>query len=248
MGKVIFKLSLTLVLLFHNDIKAQHFEIIYDQNINNPAGTSSSECVLLIDSKRSYYYKTKTNFKQNSDVQVIENKSGYIQVFKKEFSKKEILYSQSIANQKFSIKESIPLQRWELQKETKKIGNYLCKKAKTNFRGREYIAWFTEELPIIGGPWKFDGLAGVILEVASTDGFFAIKSRTISYKQVELPNPPNEIKEEDAITWESYCNKYKESIKKWEKAMAAKAEPGDEIKMTINTIEDMGIQGGKVSK
>lgn len=238
----------SIILFFSQSVKAQYYEITYDEQINNPAVVLSAESKLYIDTKESYYYKQKTNFKQNATSQVLERKNSFVQVFRKNFSKKEILYSQSIGNQNFFIKESIPLQRWELLKETKKIGNYLCKKAKTIFRGREYIAWFTEELPIIGGPWKFDGLSGIILEVASTDGFFALKLRTISYKQDKLPNPPNEIKEEDAITWESYCNKYKESIKKWEKAMAAKAEPGDEIKMTINTIEDMGIQGGKVSK
>lgn len=246
MNKLI--VSLCLVVLFANNIYAQHYEIIYDEQINNPAGTMLAEWRLMIDSKESFYQKNSFKFKQNADIQVIEQKLKYIQVFKKNFLEKKILYSQSIGNQAYFIKESIPLQSWELQKETKKIGNYLCKKAKSNFRGREYIAWFTEELPIIGGPWKFDGLPGVILEVASSDGYFAIKSRSISYRHDAMPNPPVEIKEEEAITWESYCNKYKESIKKWEKVMAARAEPGDEIKMTINMIEDIGIQGVKVSK
>ncbi len=236
------------ILFFSQNVNAQHYEITYDEQVNNPAGAWSAESKLYIDTKESYYYKQKTNFKQNGTSQVLERKNSVVPVFRKNFSRKEILYSQSIANQTFFIKESIPLQQWELLKETKKIGTYQCKKAKTNFRGREYTAWFTEELPIIGGPWKFDGLSGVILEVASSDGFFTIKSRSISYKQDALPNPPIEIKEEIAITWESYCDKYKESVKKWEKAMAAKAEPGDEIQMTISTIEDMGIQGGKVSK
>ena len=228
---------------------SQHYEITYDEVINNPnVGKSTFESHLFIDSKKSYYYKNKSTLKSNPNAQVIELKGKSPVYFKKDFSKKEIVYSQSITNNSFIIRESIPLQRWELQKETKKIGDYLCKKAKTNFRGREYTAWFTEELPIIGGPWKFDGLSGIILEVASSDGYFSITSRTISYKQTVLPSPPLEINENTAITWEAFCSKYNDSIRKWEKIMAAKAEPGDEFKMTISTIEDMGIKDGRVTK
>lgn len=54
---------------------------------------------------------------------------------------------------------------WELTNEFKIIDSYTAYKAKTTFRGRNYIAWFTPEIAIDAGPWKFHGLSGLILEV-----------------------------------------------------------------------------------
>lgn len=54
---------------------------------------------------------------------------------------------------------------WEISDEFKKIGSFSVQKATSTFRGRNYTAWFTTEIPIPIGPWKFHGLPGLILEV-----------------------------------------------------------------------------------
>lgn len=53
---------------------------------------------------------------------------------------------------------------WELKNETKTIGKYTCYKATTNFRGRNYTAWYAPDIPLPYGPWKLQGLPGLILE------------------------------------------------------------------------------------
>ncbi|HSI70624.1 MAG TPA: GLPGLI family protein [Gillisia sp.] len=57
---------------------------------------------------------------------------------------------------------------WEILPETKKIKDFEVQKATTTFAGRDYIAWFSPEIPIGEGPYKFNGLPGLILEVADT--------------------------------------------------------------------------------
>jgi hypothetical protein len=49
---------------------------------------------------------------------------------------------------------------------------YKCIKATTTFRGRNYEVWFTPFIPIRQGPWKFNGLLGLILKAADTEGYF----------------------------------------------------------------------------
>lgn len=54
---------------------------------------------------------------------------------------------------------------WKLKDEYKNISGFDCQKASIFFRGRNYDAWFTTEIPLPFGPWKFGGLPGLILEV-----------------------------------------------------------------------------------
>lgn len=74
----------------------------------------------------------------------------------------------NISNFNFMYKESNPIFQWQILSESKTIIGYKCTKAKCKFRGRTYIAWFTEEIPISEGPWKFSGLPGLILSVYDT--------------------------------------------------------------------------------
>lgn len=54
---------------------------------------------------------------------------------------------------------------WILKDDTKIISGYECQRASVFFRGRNYEAWFTTEIPLPYGPWKLGGLPGLILEV-----------------------------------------------------------------------------------
>ncbi|GAP73338.1 GLPGLI family protein [Candidatus Symbiothrix dinenymphae] len=69
----------------------------------------------------------------------------------------------------YQYSEDIPVQNWEIQQDTLTIAGYLCQKAISRFRGRDYIAWFTVDIPINNGPWKFSGLPGLILKVYDKD-------------------------------------------------------------------------------
>lgn len=69
---------------------------------------------------------------------------------------------------KYLIEEKIPVFNWSVQQDTMEIKGYACQKATCHFRGRDYEAWFCPQLPYSGGPWKFRGLPGLILEVQDT--------------------------------------------------------------------------------
>ena len=92
-------------------------------------------------------------------------------------------------NDRFFYTEELDQFEWQILSETKSIKDFKVQKAKTSFRGRDYIAWFTPEIPISEGPYKFNGLPGLILEIADTENhwnfeFFGLEklSPKISFK------------------------------------------------------------------
>lgn len=66
--------------------------------------------------------------------------------------------------------EEEPSFNWVLTGEAKQIGSLNCKRATCSFRGRDWEAWYTEEIPIPEGPWKFCGLPGLIVQIRDTEG------------------------------------------------------------------------------
>lgn len=68
----------------------------------------------------------------------------------------------------YVYEDSLTTQQWELLDSSKTVLGYACRYAKCFFRGREYYAWFTPEVAVGEGPWKFYGLPGLIMEVGDS--------------------------------------------------------------------------------
>ena len=54
---------------------------------------------------------------------------------------------------------------WKISNEKAKIGSYNTQKATTEFGGRTWNAWFTPDIPLQDGPYKFYGLPGLIVKI-----------------------------------------------------------------------------------
>lgn len=87
-----------------------------------------------------------------------------------------------IATDWFLVEELIPTQQWILTDETKEILGYECKGAKCHFRGRDYTAFYTDEIPVADGPWKFGGLPGFIMEVKDAGNHYSFTCVGINSK------------------------------------------------------------------
>lgn len=80
---------------------------------------------------------------------------------------------------------------WSLEEDTLTVCGYPCMKATCEYGGRQWTAWFTEEIPASFGPWKFSGLPGLILKVADSEGvhtFTATAFRKASDEIVRVQN------------------------------------------------------------
>jgi len=79
--------------------------------------------------------------------------------------KDSVFAREKMPNNYVITKEATPVIRWIIANEFKKIQGYKCQKATAQFRGRNYEAWYTTELAIMDGPWKFKNLPGLVLQI-----------------------------------------------------------------------------------
>lgn len=107
-----------------------------------------------------------------------------------------------IFSKPFLIQDSIKTITWQLEDETKNIGNYTCFKATYSYQhpikdfenekdsvddeDRIVTAWYTPQIPISNGPELYQGLPGLILEI--NDG-----EQTVICSKISI-NPKKAIK------------------------------------------------------
>ncbi len=110
----------------------------------------------------------------------------------------------------FAIEEPMRQQQWKIEEDTKTIKGYVCKKATCHFAGRDYVAWYTMDIPISDGPYKFNGLPGLIVNIKDSKGehFFELVglSKLTNGAKVFLTN-----REKAKITTEDYLK----ALKNW---------------------------------
>lgn len=68
--------------------------------------------------------------------------------------------------------ENLDEQEWSINSDsTQNILGYECIMAETDYHGRHWKAWFAPEIPYPFGPWKLQGLPGIILRAEADGGF-----------------------------------------------------------------------------
>jgi len=82
-----------------------------------------------------------------------------------------ITHHETIGNDLLRFNETTGL-KWQLLNEQKEINTYQCRKAILSFEGRDWIAWYTTDIPVSDGPYKFHGLPGLIIQMKDADGIF----------------------------------------------------------------------------
>lgn len=82
--------------------------------------------------------------------------------------------------------DSVPALDWVFRNEgTDTIIGYECRKATTEFAGRQYTAWFTPEIPLPFGPYKFGSLPGLILKIEDGERQFVWEA--VGFQRTKSP-------------------------------------------------------------
>ena len=85
-----------------------------------------------------------------------------------------LVYMEKInQGQWFRYTENFPVDGWKLADGDTTILSLPCNKATLDLHGRHWTVWYTTEIPISDGPWKFKGIPGLIMKASESEGIFS---------------------------------------------------------------------------
>lgn len=186
------------------------YNILYLNNLTNKSKWTEKG-YLIIKANQESVYATKNYFKQDSILRLVNagtiskydvmNDSYPRTSFKNHIQKTYnnqmmVVPTNIIANTYvYSQKNSL---NWQLLPDTSTIKGYKCVKATTTFEGRDYVAWYSTDIPISDGPHKFWGLPGLIIKIADTENHYIFELESFekfanNFPKFERSDPTFEI-------------------------------------------------------
>jgi Protein of unknown function (Porph_ging). len=173
------------------------YKLSYSCDTLNKDIQSTDKQTLLIGQNASKYYSQialdynqyiKEYIKRNHDYPNASDGAWTYEVFKNyPQGKSTVTDIGSALKSDFLYEEDLPIFNWEITREKQTILSYNCQKATTTFRGRDYTAWFTTDIPIDNGPWKFAGLPGLILKLYDSNENFVFECEGLEYLRNKEP-------------------------------------------------------------
>ncbi len=101
--------------------------------------------------------------------------TGEFMTIFKNFPSGKLTHTEKICMDWFRYEEDMPALNWELTDSTCNVLGYECRAAKCNFRGRTWTAYYAEDIPIMEGPWKLQGLPGLIMKAEDEKGHYTFE-------------------------------------------------------------------------
>ena len=84
----------------------------------------------------------------------------------------ELTYTDEIFRYLYYYEQELPAIDWQMQNADSVVCGYSCSKAVGKWRGRTWTVWYSMDIPIDDGPWKLQGLPGLILHAKDAQGDF----------------------------------------------------------------------------
>jgi GLPGLI family protein len=160
-----------------------HYKFTHVRDTNNRAHPYTENMALYIGKSASVYRSYEpiledARYKKEFEEQMAKSPNGYVTVnhyytgSSTEYllfpNEQKFFIKDNLFANNYLIEELIPAVKWTISSETGNIGDLHCQKATCYFKGRNYIVWFCPDLPVRSGPWKLNGLPGVIVDAHDT--------------------------------------------------------------------------------
>lgn len=141
---------------------------------------------LYFNNQESFYFFGNKPLEDTNSISIrIALTDSIGTVIYRNLSDPRVMIRESNGTEVVRIEDAVPPLQWELTDETKNRGEFLLRKATTTFRGRNYTAWYCEQLPFNYGPWKMNQLPGLILELYTDDNFLSVHFEKIQLQSLQ---------------------------------------------------------------
>ncbi|WP_066440083.1 GLPGLI family protein [Chryseobacterium sp. CCH4-E10] len=173
------------------------YKYTFVQDTLDKSSTINEPMVLLTNGKKSIYYSENYKAAVGGFGKKLEEamKTGNIvdpgslpksKVKHNVYKDESKTYISNYLGRNYYTYESPDKLDWKIDnKSTSTIGGYKCNKAVVNVGGKKFIAWFTYDIPISDGPYKFRGLPGLILKINEVNNYIGFE--LISINKTSLP-------------------------------------------------------------
>ena len=176
------------------------YSLHYMEDSTNQAHIRNSDMLLLLGSNVSKFeskalYMSDTIIRKLMTQEQVQqhfmnpqspHPSVTYQIFKN-YPNGKLTFTETIPGTNFKYEEPLDIFNWKLTQETSTICGYKAKKATCDFGGRSWVAWFAPELPYSDGPYKFNGLPGLIVKIADTRNQYVFELLSIGKPAKSLP-------------------------------------------------------------
>lgn len=216
------RLSLIVFLFLYWNIQAQNIswiKVTYNVEVDfgMPSVTSSK---LIFNNSEAHYSESaripKSSASEGKKMKISEPSTNIDnEIFTSNSRDKILITRNKINSTHYWAEEPLFSIKWEIDHNTKAtILGYKCSKATGVFRGRQYTVWFTGDIPTKFGPWKLNGLPGLILEASDSLGevmFIAERieiAHNFSFTNTwQLPEKQEDYKKISLQEYVSLCRK-----------------------------------------
>lgn len=133
--------------------------------------TDSIRLALLVGTRATYCTTVLSYNKDGRASQEMQN--AFImhhQNVLTDLEKSEVIAVEPIYPHRYETHDPLAEIDWTLTDDTLTISGLLCHRATGKLYGKQWKAWYTEEIPSSAGPWKLRGLPGLIVKAEDSEG------------------------------------------------------------------------------
>ncbi len=187
-----FIISFVMTYFFNAQILETDFACTYNLEYKSNGRKDNEQFIMFIDVKgdKSYFLASNNYVKDTARITTVNEMMNYESDFNEKIYTNGNSFGtyESVKDMKISTFEENNL-NWKILKDTKKQENFTLQLAKTQAYGRTWYAWFSTEIPINFGPYKFRGLPGFIVSLfdEKNDFIFTLQNFKHKKKTIQLP-------------------------------------------------------------